>query len=168
MADNGDSRSSARRGLFQRSSVQLALIGDRSYAALVAVLREDAKYRDFAFHEALEDFIRANSTIETKLVFPRKLPDNIVAVHNAEVQGIFDKTRTLKDAGDAIRERFGGIDGIYEVSRPGVDAHQRVALICLSYSSQPGTVTGRFYILTFDGVRWVVQKDDFFGTSWMS
>lgn len=168
IADNDDSRPSVRRGLFQRSSVHLAFIGDMTYPTLVTELRKNAKYRDQAFHEALEDFIRANSAIETQMVFSKKLPDSIVLVPNAQVQRIYETTRNTDEAQLAIRKQFGGIDGTYEVSRAGVDSHRRVALICLSYSNWPGSVRGRFYVLIFDGVKWSVQMDDSIGPSWMS
>jgi hypothetical protein len=165
---NENRRPSAKRGLFQESSVRLAFVGDMTFSTFVTVLRKDAEYRDPAFHEALEDFIRANSAGETKLVFPTELPENIVLVPVAEIQKIREKTRTLGEAELAIQARFGDIDGIYQISRAGIDSGRRVALICLSFSSRPGTVTGRFYILRFDGSKWIVQKDDYFGTSWMS
>lgn len=169
IADNEDS-ASTKRGLFEHSSVRLALIGDLTYPTLANELRKNAAYRDQAFHEALEDFLRANGweTAKTKLIFPRKLPDSIVLVPDDEVRKIQKNMRTLEEAQGAIRARFGAIDGIYQVSKPGVDAHRTVALICLSYSSAPGTVTGRFYILKFNGAKWIVDKEDLFGPSWTS
>jgi hypothetical protein len=168
IAGNDDARPAVRRGLFRRSSVRLARGGDKTYETLAAELRKNAEYRDAAFHEALEDFLRANSPEDVKLVFRAPLPETVVLVSDEEVRKVRANTKTLKDADAAIHSMFGGIDGIYQTSRPGIDAHQRVALICLSYFRASGTVWGRFYILKFDGKRWTVDKDDLFGPSWMS
>lgn len=120
VANNADSQPPAKRGLFQRSSTRLAFVGDMTYSTLAGELRKNAQYRDQAFHEAVEDFIRANATVETELVFSKKLPDSIVLVPNAQVQRIYETTRNTDEAELAIRKQFHGIDGIYEVSRAGL------------------------------------------------
>jgi hypothetical protein len=169
MADNEYS-ATKQRGLFDHSSVQLALVGDLKYSTLADELRKNAEHRDQPFHEALEEFLRVNESgkAETKLIFPRKLPTNIVLVSTDEMREIQKNMRSFEEAQTAIRARFGPIDGVYQVSKPGIDAHQTVALICLSYSSAPGIVTGRFYILKFNGAKWIVDKEDLFGPSWTS
>lgn len=167
LASNDDSVRSNKRGLFQTTSTRLFFVGNMTYEMFAAELRKNARYRDETFRSALEDFIRVNST-ETKLVFPEKLPDSIVLIPDKEIRELYDKSRTVRDAQVAIQARFHGIEGIFDVSRPGIDSKQSIALICVGYGSGPSSGRGRFYILKFDGSKWTVETDDFFGPSWMS
>lgn len=168
IAQHRDSERSPKHALFQATSVGSLVFGEMTYMKLAEELRKEAKDRDDAFREALEDWIRLNATV-TKLSFPRKLSESIVLAPNSDVQKIWDaNSRDEGQVWAAIRARFPGTVGIFTVSRPGIDTRRTVALICVDYTTGSLSATGRFYILRFDGTKWVIQKDDFFGPSWMS
>ena len=166
MADNDDSGHYPKRVLLQTASVRLFLVGDRKYETFARELRKNAKDRDEAFRGAVENFLQANIT-DTTLVFPRPLPTSIFPVSEAEVRRFYDQTPTVSDALAHMRQKW-GTDAIFQVSRPGFAPDGTFALICAGVSSGPVSGRGRFYLLKFDGRKWAVEKEEFFGPAWLS
>lgn len=164
--DNDESTALGPRGLSQTASSRCYLVGDMSEAFRNSEMRKNSQLRDTALNSAIEDFIRKNS-VDTELVFPKKLSEKIVLIPEQKVRDIHDSAHSGGDAWGSIKSRF-GVEEIYQVSRPGIDDKRSVALVCVNYASARAASTGRFYILRFDGAKWVVQKEESFAPRWMS
>lgn len=149
LADNADSPPLSKRGLYNKSSTRLFWGGRDEYSSLTEILRQEASHEKPSFQELVENYVRANAT-DSKLVFPRKLSDNIILVPPGNnVQ--------------AVKDRFTGIEGVYEISRVAIDAQRTTALVSLVYYRGVNAASGRFYIVRFDGQKWIVQKTESFG-----
>jgi len=150
LADNEESPTLGKRGLYNKSSTRLFWGGRDEYSSLVEDLRKEASYEKPAFQELVENYVRANAT-DIKLVFARKLPDNTLLVPDGNNV-------------EAAKDRFAGIEGVYQISRVAIDAQRTTALVSLAYYRGLNAAYGRFYILKFDGKKWVVDKSKRFGS----
>ncbi len=137
------------------------------YDKFVNILRDQAKDRDAAFRDALEDFIRKNR-VETKLLFPKPLPKNTQLVTREAIQKIFTVGPDKKPSGwDIFYKHFPHAGGVITLSRPGIDSKHSIAILYLGQQSHYLAGAGQFYILKHDGKRWVFS-DEVFGPSWVS
>ena len=146
--------------LEETTSVGLSAHRDENEVAMQ--LREQALDHDPPFRAAVEDFIRKNRT-GTKLIFPNPLAKNTQIISREELQKIFPPSGDKKRTGwKTFLARYPHSGGLINVSRPGIDAKQKVAIIYLGQTRDYGSGSGRLHIFRREGTEWVLT-DEFFG-----
>jgi hypothetical protein len=140
--------------------------GDSTEKA-AADLRRDARDRDSAFKEALEDFLAKNKT-DTRIVFPTNPPVKVELVSKAIVNEIFSQTNNAKiDGWDLFYKRFPNSSGLITISRVGIDPKGTVAIIYLGQQSHWLSGGGRIRVLKREGKKWVLTRESI-GAQWVS
>jgi len=130
-------------------------------------LREEAKDRDKAFREALEDFLKKNK-IPVQIVFPTNAPKSMELVSNATVNRIFSVKRNANPNGwDVFYQRFPESDGLFAISRVGIDSKGTVAIIYLGEHYGYLSGRGRIWVLRREGGKWILTHERI-GLEWIS
>ena len=145
-----------------------ALQLDNAYDTFANPLREEAKDRDKAFKEALEDFLKKNKT-PVQIVFPTNALKNVELVSDATVNGFFAAKHNVKpDGWDAFYRRFPDSGGLITISRVGFDPAGTVALIYLGEQSHYRSGQGRIRVLRREGGKWIFKASERIGPEWVS
>jgi hypothetical protein len=160
-----DSSTSAKRGLLDTTSTQSFWGGKAAYSWLADQLKEEANGRDQTFQRLVEEFVNANQKDRT-FCDDKPLSNQVAIIKRLEARRIYAEAKTGAEAASVFKSRFDGIEGAYEISWPAVDSEHGVALTCLSYYGGPMSGGGRFYVLRFDGKKWIVQTHESFGPSY--
>ena len=130
-------------------------------------LREEAKDRDKAFREALDDFLKKNET-PVQIVFPTNAPKSVELVSDATVKEIYSAKQDAKPNGwDVFHSRFPDSGCLITISRVGIDSKGTVALIYLGQSSGYLAGRGGIRVLRREGGKWLLKYESI-GPEWVS
>jgi hypothetical protein len=150
-----------------RETTSVSQLQSGTYDAFSKSLREEAKQRDQAFKEALDNFLQKNKTA-IRIAFPTNAPKSVELISDATVEEIFPSQRGVKPKGwDYFYRRFPDSRGLITVSRVGMDAKGTVAIIYLGQQHQDLDGIGFIRILKREGKKWVRIADGI-GGQWRS
>jgi len=132
-------------------------------------LRDEARNRDAAFREALEDFLHKNS-VDTKIVFP-VAPSKTIELVSETMAGTFIEAGSDGKTGhwrwDWFYRRYPDSGGLITISRVGIDSKATIAIAYLGWRSDYLAGFGAIRILRHEGNHWVLTREHF-GPSWIS
>lgn len=141
----------------------------RGRAKFAQRLRDEARNRDAAFREALEDFLHKNN-VDTKIVFP-VAPSKTIELVSETIAGKFIEVRSDGKPGhwrwEWFYRRYPDSGGLITISRVGIDSRATIALVYLGWYSGPLSGLGAIRILRREGNHWVLTHEPF-GPSWIS
>lgn len=135
-----------------------------NYAEYAGMLRHDAAKYDGAFKEALEDFIQKNST-NTQIVFPTNPPKNIELLPRATHNEFWADKKA--DGWKKFYDHFPGVSGIITISRVGIDAKGKVAIIYFGRQSGGLSGSGGTRVLRRKAGKWELTHESI-GPTWIS
>lgn len=138
---------------------------DANSSDFFRLLREAAKSKDEALRDAVEDLIRKNQTSTTIRVSHAILP-RVTLIDGAAIlrMNAGDPQRRFPDW-RIFYQQYPNSGGLITISRAGISASGKVAIIYMAKQEQDVSGSGRLWILRKVKTDWVLQYESV-GKAW--